>query len=708
MKFRSVYLIFLLSILITLIFYLSPMLDWLETKSFDMRVKLTLSTQKAPEEVVIILIDEPTLKMMDSLYGRWPWPREIHGDVIKFLSLGGAKAVVYDILFTEKSEQYQDSILAEATKEAGNVYHAIQLYLDSEVKTLKPLPTEIVSNFSLKKVHVDTELPTTNEYMVPYRDLYISSKGLGVVEFSPDKDGVYRKTHLIRRYGKMFFPILPLSILISDKKVNRIVYSKDSCLISGENYILSVPLLNGEYVVKLYGSYNVYSMSGIIASIMAIKKGYMENIHVDPSEFSGKVVFVGASSIGLEDLKPTSLFTLTPGVFLHASIYSNIIKEDFFNFVKPMHILLVSIVVVSLINLIFFLNMRFMVKVLVSLYFVFFWLFIAFGLFYKNIVVDLVKPIVSFTSVIVLMVSYTSIKEEREKRKIKKSFEKYVSTATIQHILNKPEEAILDTKGKRIELSILFSDIRGFTRITESSEPEKIVEMLNIYLDSMTEVVFRNSGTVDKFIGDAILAFWGAPIKTENHPYLAVKSALEMLSVLNREVNPFLSRLGLPQISIGIGINTADVVLGNIGSKYRLDYTVIGDGVNLASRLESLTRFYDVNILISEYTCKKLNAKEKEFSVKVIDLVRVKGKKEPVTIYEVTEYSALNEKIAELTEKAFQLYLKGRWEESSIQYRDILEIVPTDTVSKIFLNRCKVLLAEKPSGWDGVWEFKEK
>lgn len=707
MKVREFLLFFTLFLSLSVIVYRYSLLEGIEMLSFDLRSKMVQADDSASKDVAVILIDEASIKMMNLLYGRWPWPREVHGEVIKFLSLGKPKAIVYDILFTERSDEYNDKSLAKATSDTGNVYHAMQLFFDPEVKSSRQLPAEFVNRFSLTSVEDKVDLPKNNEYAIPYRELYLSSKGLGVVEFSPDEDGIYRRTPLIRAYGDKFFPILSLAVFISDKDVDSIYYSQRECIISGRDINISIPLHHGKYVVKLYGSYNSYSMSGILASIMALKKGNTTDVVIDPSEFRDKVVFIGASSVGLEDLKPTPLSSLTPGVFLHASIYSNLVNRDFFRFVDYPYSIILTTFILAVINFTFFFHrIKFILKLVISMLVLILYLSVAVFLFYKSIVLDMAKPSAVFLLNILSLMSYVAYTEEKEKRKIRKNFEKYVSKAAIEYILDKPEDAILETKGSKVELSILFSDIRGFTNISESIEAEKVVELLNLYLDNMTEVIFKNEGTVDKFIGDAILAFWGAPVKMHNHPDAAVKTALEMLRALQNRVNPVLSRMGLPEIGIGIGINTAEVVLGNIGSKYRVDYTVIGDGVNLASRLESLTRHYGVNIIVSEHTFNRLTLDD--FCWRTLDIVKVKGKEEPVKIYEIMEYSPENQKLSQQSIQAFDLYLSGDWERAILLYQRIQLLFPKDNVSKIFLDRCKALIDKSPKDWKGVWEYKEK
>jgi adenylate cyclase len=261
--------------------------------------------------------------------------------------------------------------------------------------------------------------------------------------------------------------------------------------------------------------------------------------------------------------------------------------------------------------------------------------------------------------------------------------------------------------GSKENLTVLFSDIRGFTSISEKLEAEKVVELLNAYLSEMVDVIFEHEGTLDKFIGDAIMAFWGAPLKVSDHGLRAVRAALDM----RRHLEAFNQRLdakGDIRLEIGIGINSGQVILGNIGSEKKLDYTVIGDNVNLASRMEGLTKEYGSSILITESTYEEV---KNSISCRLIDMVRVVGKKKGIKIYEPLD--ALNgdvsNRIISLSEEGFNNYLKRDWAAAIKCYFEIISIKPDDKVSKIFLGRCEWYKAtEPPMDWDGAYTMQKK
>jgi len=257
--------------------------------------------------------------------------------------------------------------------------------------------------------------------------------------------------------------------------------------------------------------------------------------------------------------------------------------------------------------------------------------------------------------------------------------------------------------GQRREITVFFSDIRGFTSISEKLSPEKLVHLVNEYLTEMTKIILENKGTVDKFIGDAIMAFWNAPFLEKDHPKLACQTAIAQIKELDKLKKSWKKRK-LPEMDIGIGINTGDAVIGNLGSEDRFDYTAMGDAVNLSSRLEGLTKQYGVSILISESTYKKVKS---DFDFRELDKVKVKGKKITVKIYQLLVEP--NDKLVEEFEKGLNLYYKKKFKEAKKHFEACPKIKKDDVPSRIFIERCEAFLKSSPKkGWDGSYEAKEK
>ena len=693
----------------------------LEWKALDLRQRLFYGNDEPPAEIAVILIDEASLRAMNPVVGRWPWPRSVHADVIDFLSLAGAKAVLFDILFTENEKIPGESTsilgpndhrLVEATTSSGNIYHAAQIIIDKEDEynkglLNKPLPDAFVTSFSVK--NIDGVTPEgNNNYYLPFPELYKASKGVGVVEFSPDRDGVYRRTRLFRHYQGSFFPVLSTAPLLNVLRIESVRMEKGKLILLPH---ISIPIQgDGSYMIKMYGNFKPYSMSGILSSIQKIKLGEIERLPVDPAAFKDKIVFIGASAVGVEDLKATPLNSMTPGVYLHASVYGNIIQKDFLMYrgsLLTSSLILVLSITVSF-TILYIRNALYQTGlpvVLTILYFI-----VSLWQFKSNMVYDVIAPIASIAISWMSSFAYLSLTEGKDKRRIKRMLEQYVSPAMLATVIEKaPQDVLKAEVGGKEYLTILFSDIRGFTTLSESLDAGKVVEILNSYLSEMVDVIFGYEGTLDKFIGDAIMAFWGAPVKVNDHGERAVKSAIEMIQRLEI-LNETIKKRGGSPLEIGIGINSGEVILGNIGSEKKLDYTVIGDNVNLASRVEGLTKEYGCHILITETTYEEV---KKSIPCRVVDIVRVKGKKRGVRIYEPlndrVKDAEILEKIISISEEGFNHYLNRRWADATNRYSMLLSIEPNDHVAEIFINRCKDYIEVEPlEDWDGVYTMIKK
>ena len=701
--------------------------DGMELKTFDMRAKYN-STQSS-SDVAIILVDEASLRGMNPIVGRWPWPRSLHADVVEFLTMSGAKAVVFDILFTENERVFKspkgalsasDKSLVEATAAAGNVYHAAQIVIDEEDeynKTLlnRPIPRDFIEHFSMQAMGMPSS--GHNNFYIPFKELYTASHGIGIVEFLPDADGIYRRTKLLRNYHGNHFPVLPLAPLLDSLKPESIRQDKNGIVLDGiqqddqtQAKTLTIPLQkDGTYLIKMHNDFKPFSMSGVLASIQKIKSGDIEGLPVSPDEFSDKVVFIGGSAVGIEDLKPTSMGSGIPGVYLHASAYSNIVRGDFMKYsgtlVTSLSILLFAVLVTIAI-----LGSRNTINYQIGAPFLLAFVYMAIAVwgFRHNILLDMVAPTMSI--IIAWMGSFAllSFTEGKDKRKIKKMLSQYVSPSILSTLIDKsPQDVLKAEVGSKENLTILFSDIRGFTSISEQLQAEQVVELLNGYLSEMVDVIFKHEGTLDKFIGDAIMAFWGAPIKVSDHGMRAVMAALDMARQLEIFNQGLIAKGGMP-LAIGIGINTGEVILGNIGSEKKLDYTVIGDNVNLASRMEGLTKAYGCSILVTEATHKEIMA---AIPCRLIDMVKVVGKQQGIKIYEplALQNSAETDHIAALSEAGFNHYLNREWDAAIKRYSEILAVRAEDKTSQVFVTRCEgYKITEPPAEWDGIFTMRRK
>lgn len=697
----------------------------------------------APKDIAIILIDDASLQAMDPVVGRFPWPRSIYADLLEYLSMGSPKAILFDLLFVERQTSIEtpslqaeenDTRLIEATSLSGITYHAAQFIDDIEDEvnrglTQRSLPIGFVEHFSAGLVskpdsepqargrhqsNIDGALGSTDErlqeslfnnYLIPIDGLYQAAKGIGIVSVDPDRDGILRRTRLFHDYQNQSYPALSIVSLLNNRNT---LLLKTQGQISFNHTPL--PLASdGSIYINMYKRFDSYSISGVLASIAMLHEGEVENLIVDPSEFKDKYVFIGASAVGLADLKNTAVGQRIPGVTIHASVLGNILQNDLLqppsNTFTTLSILvltmLTSLVVLSVSRI----SLQIIYPITIGLFFVAwcYWQYAA------NQIVLVVAPLFALFLSWGLAYIFIVFTEEKEKKKIRKMFSQYVSPAALTVMVDQYDDYSCMGAGSKETVSILFADIRGFTSLSESLDAQKIVELLNHYFTVMTKAILSNGGTIDKFIGDAIMAIWGAPIKDHNHAKHSVESALEMIRCLD-DVNSWLAGKGFDPINIGIGINTGEVILGSIGSEQKADYTVIGDNVNLASRLEGVTKVYGCQIILSETT---YHAVKSTIPCRVVDLVRVKGKNKPIKIYAPIVMEALPGSLSIQDaiaiefqiKQAFNAYLKQQWDMAL----ELFDALPQDTLTELYKQRCcNYKSAPPPKDWDGTLSMKTK
>lgn len=686
-------LIAIVAVSLTLGLFFSGALNTLENISYDWRMKLLRSERAAHGGVAVILVDEASLSAMNPLVGRWPWPRSVQADVIDFLSLGNPRAIVFDILFSESESAIaaepavNDQRLISATAKAGNVIHAMQLYRDNEDEINssllnRPLPQPVLRHAIAHGVENDGG---NNVYSLPLPGLLQASLGVGVVTAMPDDDGIYRRSRLWHDYQGYRFPGLSTAPLwLTDK-------------------LAKAPDSDAEMLVNYYGHIDSYSMSGILASVQKLLEGEVDSLIIDPHEFENKIVFVGASAVGLEDLKTTPLAPNIPGVMINAAVAANLLSGDLLR-QAPVVVTVASIIFAALaVCLLVIYPITFPLRIAAPLLCAVLYITVCFFALKHNYVLALAPPLSAIVLASVFSLSYLTFTEGRDKRRVRTMLAQYVSPAVLNRVIDRYQDYLQAEVGTEEELSILFSDIRGFTGLSETIAADKVVEILNYYFSAMTEAIFEQRGTIDKFIGDAIMAFWGAPVRELQHADLAVRAAIEMHRRLG-QVNLWLQARDYPPIQIGVGINSGKVILGSIGSVQKLDYTIIGDNVNLASRLEGLTKQYGVTIVISEYTYNQLR---EPMPCLILELVQVKGKRVPIRIYspilDVEPQEAAAQ--ARLCQEAFSAYLRQDWARALELYGQLPAVVLRST----FIERCLAYQRQPPpADWNGVFIMTTK
>jgi adenylate cyclase len=590
----------------------------------------------------VLLADEAAFKSVADIAGRWPWPRAIWADLLEFLQQGGARAVLFDVLFTERTtaDDVNDKALIDATTTAQNIYHSMIIREEADkdagndADLNRPLPSDFVGRFAIKNVEGKLSLaPGTenNDYLLPIAGLPEVSKGMAVVEFRPDVDNVYRRTQPIREYQGHYFPVLGLAPFIDDHSAVSI---RDGSITINDR---TIPVDgNGNCIINMYGLDKVetYSLGGVFASIQKIRKGEVEDLVVNPEEFRDCLVFIGVSAVGGADLKAIPMAPSAPGVMLHAFLANNYLKNDF---MRPpdKRLTIISIIIGAFLTawLVLF-SKRLIIRAVFPVALLA--LFVGYALisFKANSLVEMVPFVFATVTTSFFSFGYLTFTEAAEKRRVSHLFTQYVSKDVLNEVLHNYKEYLKSSTGQKVELTVLFSDIRGFTTMSETAPPEKVVEMLNIHFSVMAGIILKHNGTIDKYIGDAIMAFWGAPVRTEDHAERAVLAAVEMVEGLN-EINRTLKERGFDmEVKIGIGINTGVATIGNIGSDQKKNYTVVGDTVNLSSRLESITKEYKTPLILSEYTYEKI---KNTIECSLLGSAKVKGREQPVIIYTVDE-----------------------------------------------------------------------
>jgi adenylate cyclase len=609
-----------------------------ENLVYDVKAKFYRSQKVPPKNIKIVLIDDASIAALENVAGRWPWPRAIYSDLLDFLTTyGGAKAVLFDILFTERYDEVNDQALVDATQSSQNVVHSMVIKHEQPDKEKKyniqlsrPMPEDFQRKYALRNVLGSMTLPPSeqnNDYSLPIAGLRTASRGVAVVEFPPDLDGVLRRTRPLREYQNAYYPVLGLTPFIDD--TTKIIIGENAIQINDR--ILPIDA-SGNYLINMYDIERAEPISagGIFASLQKIRQGDVEDLIVNPEEFKDSIVFVGVSAIGGADLKATPLSTRTPGVIMHVSLASNYLLNDFLMPPDRRLTILSVLAGVFLTTGFVFFSKRFLMRASFPLA-----ILAAYGAyslvaFQSNMIVEAVPFVFATVTSGFLSFGYLTFTEAVEKRRVSQLFTQYVSKDVLHEVLHNYKEYQKAASGTKVELTVLFSDIRGFTTISETTPPEKIVEMLNIHFTIMADIILRHNGTIDKYIGDAIMAFWGAPVRMADHAEQAVLAGKEMIEALE-QVNAALRERGLDmEVKIGVGINTGVATIGEIGSEKKKNYTIVGDTVNLASRLESITKEYKSPLIYSEYTHEQIKDK---IAGRLLGNVKVKGREKPVDIY---------------------------------------------------------------------------
>ncbi|WP_296981217.1 MULTISPECIES: CHASE2 domain-containing protein [unclassified Thalassolituus] len=675
------------------------------------------------QPIVILDVDERSL----ATEGRWPWSRFRLAELVDRLAEAGAVVTAFDVVLSEPEPNPLDELQqrlkshGEGSEELNEDWRPL---VDADARFVESLPaTDVVlGNFFLDESGVSVgALPkpvyrlsaeeinhlvviTRPGYAAPLTELQQAAADGGFVTTLNDADGAIRRAPLLIRYGNELYPSLALATLTT-YLFDRVI-QLEKARIGDVEVIRGVGLGNmfartdasGQVIVPYRGGRKTFPYF----SATDVLQG-----NIPDGALEGAIVLVGTSAIGLADLRTMPLETQYPGVEVHATIIDAFLNDGFpyrpeweagatltvlvllgallslwLPSLGPLSAVLLSTLAAALLvagNLALWVNYRLDLPVAAAL--------------------------ILAVSLTMLNLGWGFTRENRSRRLLKGMFDQYVPPAHIDRMVKDPDAYHFTGESK--ELSVLFSDIRSFTSISEGLSAADLKALLNSYFTPVTKVIFDHEGTIDKYVGDMVMAFWGAPLDDERHASHAIAAALQMQQVTRKLSVEFVQR-GWPQVAIGIGINTGLMNVGDMGSSYRRAYTVLGDAVNLGSRLESLTKFYGVEILVSEFTREQAG----DYLFRFIDRIQVKGKEEAVDVYEPVclAADAGEELLTELDDysRARGFYLQQQWDKASVLFTHLAQAHGAK-IYHIYLERIAELKDQPlPGDWDGVYRHTSK
>ncbi|MDR0747723.1 MAG: adenylate/guanylate cyclase domain-containing protein [Helicobacteraceae bacterium] len=730
-----------------LVFFLTAMLERLglleklENVSYDGRVNMLSALSRPSDDIIVVLLDEPSIAWaQENRSWGFPWPRDAFGEITDYMRLSNASALMFDVIFSEPSlysknnetlgaiaeeiqtlslpntavyskaqtikevldrdddrifaqalRQYKKGVLAtffSSQERSGGAAYTLPDNLDIPVFNLDGAPT----------IDGDERLGVR----FPIEKLLRSTGALGSVSTKTESDGIVRRAALYTLFDGKAVPGLSSAALLLNGAQKDIAFNKGNGEIRWGKYIIPVDEQGGA-LLKFRGSldrYQPYSAASILRSYEAYKNGGEPEL--PPENFEGRFVFFGYYAAGLFDICATPISSAYPGMGVHITMLDNILQQDF---IRPSplwfnYLLIALAAMLATAAPLFIGRVRLLLGVMFVVLLALF--ATAYYGYYINWKIPLASPFFGALLAFLTAAVYNYMTEGAQKRFIKSAFSQYLSPLVIEQLLENPQ--MLSLGGKRREISIFFSDIQGFTSISEKLDPTQLTEFLNDYLSMMSAIILDSGGTIDKYEGDAIIAFWNAPLTIEDHAYRALSAAIECQSMLEIKQEYFQKRYGF-KLMTRIGLNTGLAVVGNMGSKNRFDYTMLGDSVNLAARLEGLNKQFGTYLMCSENTYKKALTHGEVFARKLAD-VAVVGKKEAVAVYEPMREEAFRQKerIIERFNAARELFCCGRLAEALAIFNDIKDIDPPSekyaAQTELFLN--------DPQSFNAIWIASSK
>jgi adenylate cyclase len=717
------------SLVMAVLYVAQPsILRFLDYKIYDQLLKRQHST-KTSGVPVIVDIDEKSLAAL----GQWPWPRYRVALLLEKIRMAGALSVGMDIVLAEP-DRTSPSMLQRQIKKELMVDVQFQglpgALMDNDAllaNVLKDKPYVLGFYFSFSKAEADQQKQSGDCLIKPAQLAVLAEQGAmkpgdalhsafgtvcplpvlagaatatGFFNATPDPDGILRRVALLIGYKGEIYPSLAMATLMEAAGDRNVLLKMDTQGTTSLRYGGSVIPLDraGQMLLNYRGG------AGMFPYISAVD--ILEN-KIAPDALAGKIAFIGTSAAGLKDIRATPFTAVYPGVETHATIVDNILTQDFISvpdYAPAVELFATILAGVAITLLVAWAKAVWIVLPLIGMA-LGMWEGSAYLMGHARIYIS---PLYSYIILAVNFAMLTLLKfwrEEKQKKFIHGAFSHYLAPAVIKQIYDSPES--LSLQGQEKEVTVMFSDVRGFTTMSEKLTPTQVTDLLHDYLTPMTRVITSNMGTLDKFIGDAIMAFWNAPVDVPDHQRKAVSSALQMLDHLGELNEGFKTKFGLT-IKIGIGLHCGKVRVGNMGSADLFDYTLIGDNVNLTSRLEGLTKYYGQKLLVSQAM---VEAVGDTYEYLEMDSVRVKGKHEPITIYTAMTHEQAGERAGEISlhREAIALYKSMRFGDAKEYFGRLKEMTGNEALYDMYMERCDTLTEHSPGeGWDGVYTHTTK
>jgi adenylate cyclase len=639
-------------------------LDEIDLRLYDWALRHVADPASVNQDIVLVEINEASIRDYAEAVGRWPWPRVLQSNLIDFLQRAPARVIAYDVQLTEKSRgsftfgddqwtaEESDNAMVTSVRSAGNVVMLADATNPGTTGSSRP-PASPSWRSPYRLGPVIEERPVVQP---PFPELSDAAAALGHNFLALDEDGIARRVAPFIRSGGRYLPSLGVAaalsaggftpdevwldgttIRIRDRRIPLVPIRVRNGTNGSAVHDQWTMLVNYRAPVETAGKrpYPTFEARHLLVSQDQLLAG--QTPLVDPAIFKNKIVFIGVTGAGLVDVFQTPMGgALMPGIQLHASVADSLLSNRFIRTAPSLWRIASTAGIAILVGLMAAL-LPFVAAAGGAALMAAAWTAIALLTLRRGVWLNTVQPLAAIAIVLFAGTAYRYFVEDYQKRVVKKLFGRYVSKDVFDQLMAHPDRAELG--GRRRQMSVLFSDIRGFTTITEMGDAEALVAQLNEYFSRMVDIVFRHKGTVDKFVGDMVMALYGAPLEDPDHAEHAVETAIEMVAALG-ELNRKWAARGMAQLDIGIGINSGDMIAGNIGSSSIMSYTVIGDNVNLGSRLESLNKNYGTRIIISGASRTQLKG---DHAIRPLGDVVVKGKTKPVSIFEVVVPSPVSE-----------------------------------------------------------------